>query len=191
LKRSVFDEFKEDTMTVRRVVTGTSGGKSKFISDGGTKRGKAFKNIPGQSATLLWSTPAQPTLPTDGVDVINESSSYVPQKPGETRLMVISFAPDSVIMSIDPVAGFQEFAEHIPDLAATMEPENPGMHRTQTVDYGIVLEGEVWSELDDGKQVHLKPHDIIVQNGTRHAWRNKSDKPAKIAFVLIGAQAKG
>ena len=105
--------------------------------------------------------------------------------------MVVTFAPDLVLMSIDPVAGFQEFAEHIPDLAATMEPDNPGMHRTQTVDYGIVLEGEVWAELDDGKQVHLKPHDIIVQNGTRHAWRNKGDKPVKIAFVLIGAQAKG
>ena len=112
-------------MTVRRVVTGTSGGKSKFIFEGGTKRGKEFKNIPGQSAALLWSTPAQPTLPTDGADVINESSSYIPQKPGETRLMVVTFAPDSVLMSIDPVAGFQEFAEHIPDLAATMEPDIP------------------------------------------------------------------
>jgi uncharacterized cupin superfamily protein len=50
-----------------------------------------------------------------------------------------------------------------------------------------VLEGEVWLELDDGKQVHLKPHDVVVQNGTRHAWRT-SDKPVKIAFVLIGAK---
>jgi len=62
------------------------------------------------------------------------------------------------------------------------------MHTTNTVDYGIVLEGEVWLELDDGKQVHLEAQDVIVQNGTRHAWRNKSDKPVKIAFVLIGAQ---
>ena len=69
-----------------------------------------------------------------------------------------------------------------------METDNPGMHTTQTVDYGIVLEGEVWLEVDDGKQVHLKPHDIVVQNGTRHAWRNKGDKPVKIAFVLIGAK---
>ena len=177
-------------MSVRRVVTGTSGGKSKFISDGGTRRGKAFKNIPGQSATLIWSTPAVPTLPIDGADVVSETSNYVPLKPGETRLMIVTFAPDSVFATIDPVAGFQEFAEHVPDLAAAMEPDNPGMHRTQTVDYGIILEGEVWAELDDGKEVHLKPHDIIIQNGTRHAWRNKGDKPVKIAFVLIGAQKK-
>jgi mannose-6-phosphate isomerase-like protein (cupin superfamily) len=177
-------------MSVRRVVTGTSSGKSKIISDGGTRRGKAFKNIPGQSAALIWATPAVPTLPTDGSEVISEKTTYLPPAPGETRLMVVTFAPDSVFATIDPVAGFQEFAEHIPDLAATMEPDSPGMHKTLTVDYGIVLEGEVWAELDDGKQVHLKPHDIIIQNGTRHAWRNKTDKPVKIAFVLIGARSK-
>ena len=47
---------------------------------------------------------------------------------------------------------------------------------------------EVWLELDDGKQVHLRPHDVVVQNGTRHAWRNKRDRPVKMAFVLIGAR---
>lgn len=176
-------------MNTRRVVTGKSGGKSKIVSDGGTRRSRVFKNIPGQSAALLWSTPAMPTLPIDGADVISEQSTYLPQ-PGETRLMVVTFPPDSVMMSIDPVAGFQEFAEHIPDLAQQMEPDNPGMHTTELVDYGIILDGEVWVEVDDGKQVHLKPHDIIVQNGTRHAWRNKSDKPVKIAFILIGAQKK-
>jgi len=177
-------------MEMRRVVTGNVGGKSKIVSDGGTRRSRAFKNIPGQSAALLWSTPAAPRLPSDGADVIAENSTYLPLAPGETRLMIVTFAPDSVMMSIDPVAGFQEFAEHLPDLAAAMEPDSPGMHTTQTVDYGIVLDGEVWLEVDDGKQVHLKPHDVIVQNGTRHAWRNKSDKPVKIAFILIGAQKR-
>jgi mannose-6-phosphate isomerase-like protein (cupin superfamily) len=175
-------------MATRRVVTGNVGGKSKIVSDGGSRRSREFKNIPGQSAALIWSTPAVPTLPVDGADVISEKSAYLPLAPGETRLMVVTFAPDSVMMSIDPAAGFQEFAEHVPDLAAAMEPDSPGMHTTPTVDYGIVLEGEVWAELDDGKQVHLKPHDIIIQNGTRHAWRNKTDKPVKIAFVLIGAR---
>lgn len=175
-------------MNVRRVVTGNAGGKSKIVSDGGTRRSRAFKNIPGQSAALLWSTSAAPATAGDGADIVSETTSYLPQQPGETRLMIVTFAPDSVMMSIDPVAGFQEFAEHIPDLAAAMEPDSPGMHTTQTVDYGIVLEGEVWLEVDGGKEVHLKPHDVVVQNGTRHAWRNKSDKPVKIAFILIGAK---
>ena len=175
-------------MSVRRVVTGKVGGKSKIISDGGTRRGKAFKNIPGQSAALVWSTAAVPAAPVDGTDVVTEKSNYVPQVPGETRLMIVEFAPDSVMTTIDPGAAFGEFAEHVPDLAAAMEPDSPGMHTTQTVDYGIVLDGEVWLELDDGQQVHLKPHDIIIQNGTRHAWRNRGDKPVKVAFVLIGAK---
>jgi Cupin domain len=175
-------------MNVRRVVTGRVGGKSTVVSDGGTRRSRAFKNIPGQMAALLWSTSAIPNAPTDGSDAVAEKTSYVPPQPGETRLMIVTFPPDTVMMSIDPAAGFQEFAEHIPDLAAAMEPDSPGMHTTQTIDYGIVLEGEVWLELDDGEQAHLKPHDVIVQNGTRHAWRNKSDKPVKIAFVLIGAK---
>ena len=64
------------------------------------------------------------------------------------------------------------------------------MHTTPTVDYGIVLEGEIWLELDNGQLWKLKKHDIIVQNGTRHAWRNPSSSPATLAFVLIGAGEK-
>jgi len=174
-------------MSVRRVVTGNVGGKSKIVSDGGTRRSHVFKSIPGQATTLVWSTPPVPSLPLDGSDVISEQSGYVPA-PGETRLMIVTFPPDSVMASIDPGAAGQEFGVHVPDLAARMEPDNPGMHTTDTVDYGIVLEGEVWLELDDGKEVHLKPQDVVVQNGTRHAWRNKSDKPVTLAFVLIGGK---
>src|SRR5271167_3196048 len=142
-------------MTVRRVVTGKSGGKSVIVSDGGTRRGKAFKNIPGQSAALLWSTSSAPSAPVDGTDIVTEKSNYVPMQPGETRLMIVTFAPDAVMMTVDPGAAFGEFAEHLPDLAAAMEPDSPGMHTTQTIDYGIVLDGEVWLEVDGGKQVHL------------------------------------
>jgi quercetin dioxygenase-like cupin family protein len=69
-----------------------------------------------------------------------------------------------------------------------MEPDNPGMHFTDTVDYVIVLDGEVWLEVDGGKDVLLKKHDVVIQNGTRHAWRNKSDRNVTIAAVLVGAR---
>lgn len=179
-------------MKVRRVVTGNSGGKAVIVSDSPAPRSRDFASIPGQSSTLMWSTPSEPAVPHDGVDAIDANSTYVPGR-GETRLMVVTFAPDSVMMSKDfnPAAAGQEFMEELPDLAACFEPDCPGTHTTDTVDYGIVLEGEVWLELDDGKQVHLKPHDVVVQNGTRHAWRNKSDKPVKMAFVLIGARRAG
>ncbi|GAB3346187.1 hypothetical protein GCM10027300_05090 [Modestobacter lapidis] len=67
-----------------------------------------------------------------------------------------------------------------------MEPDNPGMHRTDTVDYAIVLEGEVTMELGDGAQTRLTAGDTVVQLGSRHAWRNRTDRPATIAFVLTG-----
>ena len=62
------------------------------------------------------------------------------------------------------------------------------LHRTSSVDYGIVLEGEVALELDDGRRVPLKPGDVVVQRGTIHAWINEAAKPARMAFVLIDAQ---
>jgi quercetin dioxygenase-like cupin family protein len=61
------------------------------------------------------------------------------------------------------------------------------MHRTSSVDYGIVLDGEVDLELDDGKRVHLTPGDVVVQRGTIHVWVNETARPARIAFILIDA----
>jgi mannose-6-phosphate isomerase-like protein (cupin superfamily) len=181
--------MEEPEMKVRRIVTGHRGGKSVVISDGQTRKARDYVNVPGQASALLWATRAQPSVPHDGADPISEESLYVPP-PGETRLMLVTFPPDSVMMSssFNPAAAGQEYMEHMPELAKTFEPDNPGMHTTDTVDYGIVLEGEVWLELDDGEQVHLKAHDVVVQNGTRHAWRNKSDKPVKIAFTIVGAR---
>lgn len=178
-------------MKARRVVTGHADKKAVIVSDGQTRKNKDFVHVSGMSSTLLWETRATPVVAHDGSDPISEQSSYIP-RPGETRLMIVVFPPDSVMMSpsFDPAAAGQEYMEHMPDLAQKFETDNPGMHTTDTVDYGIVLEGEISLEVDDGRQVHLKPHDVVVQNGTRHAWRNKSDKPVKMAFVLIGAKRK-
>jgi quercetin dioxygenase-like cupin family protein len=68
-----------------------------------------------------------------------------------------------------------------------MEPNNPGMHTSDTIDFGYVISGSIWLELDDGVQKELHAEDTFVQNGTRHAWRNKSSEPCKILVVVIGA----
>jgi hypothetical protein len=177
-------------MNARRVVTGHSGGKAVCVSDGASSKTKIYKSIPGNASTLLWATQAMPTVPNQG-EAISAKTGYVPG-PGETRFLFVTFPPDSVMMSpsFDPAAAGAELMEHMPELASKFEMDNPGMHTTDTVDYGIVLDGEVWLELDDGKQIHLQQHDVVVQNGTRHAWRNKSEKPVKMAFVLIGANRK-
>lgn len=64
------------------------------------------------------------------------------------------------------------------------------MHTTDTIDYDIILSGEIWLELDDGAKVHLKPGDCVIQNGTRHAWRSEGSEPCYMASVLIGAERK-
>ncbi|WP_421147879.1 cupin domain-containing protein [Pseudomonas sp. NFX5] len=60
------------------------------------------------------------------------------------------------------------------------------MHTTATIDYGVILEGEMWLELDNGESRLVKAGDIVVQNGTRYAWRNKSDRVLRALFVMIG-----
>ncbi|HKX79523.1 MAG TPA: cupin domain-containing protein [Novosphingobium sp.] len=126
------------------------------------------------------------------MDAGSAHCTFVPAV-GETRFLLVTFPPDSVMASpdFDPVAAAQETFEQAPDFASTFDPDCPGMHRTDTVDYGIVLKGEVWLEVDEGEQTRLQPGDIVVQTGTRHAWRNRTEEPATIAFVLIGAARKG
>lgn len=78
-----------------------------------------------------------------------------------------------------------------PGVAEQLEPDNPGMHTTSSVDYVMVLDGDLWLELDDGQLTRLGPGDAVVQNGTRHAWRNLSARPATVAVVQVGAEREG
>jgi hypothetical protein len=68
--------------------------------------------------------------------------------------------------------------------------KHPGMHRTETVDYAIVLEGEIWAVMDEGETL-LRTGDVLVQRGTNHAWANRSSKTARIAFILIDGTFDG
>jgi hypothetical protein len=177
-------------MSIRRVVTAhDAAGRSILIEDAPVHRSHDYKHIKGFSTALVWSTQGALAVPNEGVDPTQGLTSFHPE-PGDTKFMIVTFPPDSIMMneSFDPVSAGQEYMENLPGLAERFEIDNPGMHTTDSVDYGILLDGEIWLELDDGEQVHLKRHDTVVQNGTRHAWRNKGDKPATLAFILIGAK---
>lgn len=172
---------------IRRIVTGHDGaGRAVVAMESAPPRTHLFRHIPGMVSRLVWATPAVFTLPCEGGDPTPAITSIVPG-PGESRLVIVTFPPDSVFASpgFDPAAAQGENLEASPGLAELFEPD--GMHRTPTVDYGIVLDGEVWLELDDGCARLLTLHDVVVQNGTRHAWRNKSTRLSTLAFVLIGA----
>ncbi|MEK1924358.1 MAG: cupin domain-containing protein [Rhizobium giardinii] len=171
----------------RRVVTGIRDGRSVFVSDGPTPNAHVYESVPGHLTSVLYATAAKPVLPQDQAEQAPPQILITPE-PGATKLMIVVFPPDSVFAAVDPASAFEEQAVHIPGLIQAFEPDAPGMHTTDTVDYDIVLDGEIWLELDDGAETLLKRGDVVVQGGTRHAWRNKGDKPATMCFVLIGAE---
>ena len=177
-------------MNVRRIVTGRNGAsKSVFLLTDRAPKRHDYVHIPGMSNTQIWSTSPTPSLPTEVTDPTLAAGSVIPQ-PGGTQFMFVTFPPDTVMLSpqFDGRAAHEENLKCVPGLAECFEPDSPGMHTTDTIDYGIVLDGEIWLELDDGRTQHLQRHDVVVQNGTRHAWRNKTDRPTLMAFVLIGAR---
>lgn len=110
--------------------------------------------------------------------------------PGGTRLLLARYAPQSAVAEPvgDPEDLMREVKEKLPGLAEVFDSPDSGMHATDTVDYGICLEGELYLELDKGEEVRLTPGSCVVQLGTRHAWHNRGDKPALMCFVGIGAR---
>ncbi|SRR6266550_2413034 len=141
--------------------------------------------IPGSEFYLLWGTedggatvgagPREPTL-----------LPFFPG-PGGTRVLFARYAPESSAPTDpgDPDQLAAEADRTLPGLLDVLEPD--GMHATDTVDYGICLEGELYLEVDGGKEVRLTPGTCVVQLGTRHTWHNRGDQPALMCFVGIGA----
>jgi hypothetical protein len=175
----------------RRVVTGVRNGISVVVSDGPVTNVHHYTSIPGMMTSVLYATAASPGLPQGDMETA-PLRMHVPPQPGETRLMIVTFPPDSslALPGFDPVAAVAEQREFIPGLAELFEQDAPGMHRSETVDYGVVLDGDIWLELDEGDRTHLRTGDVVVQCGTRHAWRNAGDRTAKMLFVLIGGEWK-
>jgi mannose-6-phosphate isomerase-like protein (cupin superfamily) len=175
---------------VRRVVTGVNRkGESVVVSDGLPPRSVTLELAGGKKMTDLWHLGSRPQSPTDGGD-LDHNANLVPP-PGGTHWRIAEFPPDSAVphdRDANDVAA--EVSEKVPDWLAHIDPSRPGMHQTPTIDFGIVLSGEIWLELDDAN-VHLKPGDCVVQRGTMHAWRNRSDKPCVMSFILIDASPEG
>ena len=183
-------DTEHSRMNLRRVVVADVDGASTVLSDDAAPRSHDFASTPGFCQAFVWTTPPNPKRRFEGLDPTLAAPSLVPPVNG-TSLIVLTFPPDRVFADpgFDPVAAASEALEHSPGIAEALEPENPGMHTTPTVDYDIVLDGEIWLELSNGHEVKLVAGDIAIQHGTRHAWRNKSDRPATVAAILVGADA--
>lgn len=177
-------------MTFRRVVTAkNAAGKSMVISDGASPREVALVHTPGFVAAPIWTVEGNPVLPHDGQDPMAGAGSLL-QAGGGSTFLLVTFPPDAVMMAPDfrPDLAGPEHLAAAPGIAETFEMDHPGMHTTPTLDYGVVISGRITLELDDGATVELGAGDTCVQHGARHAWRNPTNEPATVAFVMIGAQ---
>jgi len=166
-------------VSTRRVVTGpTSSADSDVVIDD-----RAPWHIPstdgGPATTLVWTTPQTPTVPTDGHDPTQgfDVAQIFPNRNG-TRFLIVEHPPGSGV-----TGGFGGARETTEALGL----DESGMHATDTVDYAVVLTGQVCVVLDGGKEIVLSAGDTLVQNGTRHSWQNRSDGPARVAIVMVGA----
>jgi hypothetical protein len=186
-KKTRLSERGKKPSTYRRIVTRNANGKSVIQSDEQLQTYE-FKTVPGYEHTLVWVNPATPDLREE--QRFDRYPDSVVPGPGGTSLHFVTFPPSSVFAdpSFDGEASRKEALIRLRGLADHFEKEDPGMHKTNTVDYAIVFDGEMWLELDDAKTIHLKKGDVVVQNGTRHAWRNEGTAPVTMLFFLNGAK---
>jgi quercetin dioxygenase-like cupin family protein len=171
---------------VRRVVTGhDASGKAIVLTDSAAPNQKVRQT--GLVSTLLWVTDETPADTSSTVDRAARDIG-VPPPPNGSILRVVDFPPEAAGgTKVDNATILREMG-----VAAGSAPvRHAHMHRTRSVDYAIVLSGEIDMLLDDS-EVHLKAGDILVQQGTNHAWVNNGNDVCRIAFVLIdGKEPEG
>jgi mannose-6-phosphate isomerase-like protein (cupin superfamily) len=172
---------------IRRVVTGDDiKGRSRIIEDAAATAVRTVDGRPGYRAVNVWRTEQSPAK-INAADSTANHQGILPPKNG-TILRIIDFPPEPSDrqklqeMLDSTFGGIYRDAHH-----DRRPGVHPGMHRTETVDYAIVLEGEIYAVMDEGETL-LRAGDVLIQRGTNHAWANRSDRTARIAFVLIDGQ---
>ncbi|MBF6170421.1 cupin domain-containing protein [Nocardia blacklockiae] len=173
-------------MAIRRVVTGhDAAGKARVVDDSAVEP-LTTDLMPGYAVYRLWGRDERPTFPDDGAP--RPADAYYPP-PSGSRFMINTIPPGDPVPppGLDTAAALAEVERRMPGAMAVLEPGTPGMHTTDSLDYVLVVSGEITLELDDGEQRVLRAGDVVVQNGTRHAWRNHGNRPCTIVGVAVGA----
>ena len=170
----------------RRVVTGKdSTGKAVAMIDGAAGNVRERQET-GAASTLLWVTDSTPARFSYDSDAAARQVGVHPPASG-TIFRVVEFAPAK-----DVHTGYETRLRIMKEMGLAPEgstrehPRDPGMHQTNSVDYAVIMSGEIDMLLDDS-EVHLRAGDVVVQQGTNHAWVNRGDQPCKVAFILIDA----
>ncbi|MEY2398221.1 MAG: hypothetical protein QOJ00_1395 [Actinomycetota bacterium] len=161
-------------------------GKSVFVSDEEVAPVEPVL-MPSAEFHRLWGGDTTPQFPGDGS--LPPHHTYFPPI-GGFRFGLFSLPPagTEAPAGLDVAAGLRDIEAGMPGMMGYMDMSEPGMHTTDTIDFEIVLEGTVVLELDDGVEVTLQPGDTVVQNGTRHRWKNPGFTLARLAVFMCGAQ---
>ena len=173
---------------IRRIVTGHNAqGRSIFVSDAPSPHVLTLPGRADLALTDLWVTDRAPASNAGSADAAKRRMSLEPPMNGSI-FRVVEFPPDAAGPAFDRAAAFRAMgASHAMDPDAS---RHPAMHRTDTVDYALVLTGEIWALMDEGETL-MRAGDTLVQRGTNHAWSNRSDQPSLVAFVLVSAAPLG
>lgn len=172
---------------IRRVITGhDSRGKAIITEDGPLPTVVPLEGIPGTSFHELWATAGAPAPIDNGEDPTLRPLSLAPPRHG-TRIRVVDIPPDTEDFIRHGAGRMRDTFAHLGNAdASTVAAHSPHplMHRTESVDYGVVLEGEIVLVLDDS-EVALRQGDVVIQRGTNHAWANRSGQVTRMLFILV------
>lgn len=169
----------------RRVVTGhDNAGRSTFVFDGEAGAVLEVASMPGLALTDLWVTSASPADNRGNTDAADRPVTLEPPA-GGAIFRIVEFPPDSGWR--DQADGAEAFASMGAEHASDASSNDPMMHKTSTVDYLVVLKGEIWAILEEGETC-LKQGDVMIQRGTNHSWSVRTDEPCLVAAVLVDAE---
>ena len=173
---------------IRRVITGHDAqGKAIVVSDTPAPAVRTNPLRPGHVSTDLWKTGATPVVLKADMEDPTGGPKQIHPLPGGTVFRISELAPEpEAVRNLDPQRAREVFKAMGNEAAATFGRggRHPMMHRTETIDYAVVLEGRVTLVLDD-EDVELEAGDVVIQCGANHAWSNRSDKPCRMLYVLI------
>lgn len=171
----------------RVVTTGVAGSSGHVVSDLSVEI-IDIPLMPGSSYTPIWGANSTPFAPNDGST--DGTADYFPPPTGFRFGIFVLGGADRAheVENLDIEKAQGQVAAQLPGLLDVMEPDEPGMHTSQTIDCIYVLNGRVTLDLGNGNSVDLATGDAVVQNGTRHAWRNTADEQCILLIAVVGAR---
>lgn len=165
----------------RRIVTGVNAeGRSCFVSDGPAPNHFVADYAPS-FVQVLWATGESAVA---GDEPAPAEQKFGFHSPGGSILRIVDFPPDTKY-NLDKMNNFLDTHE----VRAEGKPRHFWFHKTESLDYAICLDGEIYAMMDEGETL-MRPGDVLIQRATNHSWSNRSDKPCRMAFILLALDEK-